>query len=129
MTQVTLSANIGELNSSPVQLIAPPASGVSILIHSAMVVNSTPTSGTPSQGVRLQIFRNTSASYDANAVTHTVNKSATTSAKGSSHQFVGVDTEFFYGEGAYLGASANASGVGWDNDINILLFYATRITV
>tara|TARA_R110000803_G_scaffold44486_4_gene94149 strand:+ start:2058 stop:3938 length:1881 start_codon:yes stop_codon:yes gene_type:complete len=122
------SVSTGTLNATPIQLIAPPASGVSIMIHGAMVVNSIPTSGTPTGLTRLQIFRNTAATYDAGTVTHQSELATSASAKGVTSQMENSFTAFNYGDGAYIGTATNASADGWDNEVTILLFYTTITT-
>ena len=127
-TKVTTSVEVAALNTTPVQIIAPPASGVSIQVHSVMAVNKEVNGTTPSGTYRLQIFRNTSATYDATSVTHQSEFQTTDSAKGRARQLVPVDSVFSEGEGVYVGTPSDASAQSWDNSVTIQLFYTTMIT-
>lgn len=122
---VTVTASAGGLNTTPVALIESSASGESIQIHSAIIVNTTATSGTPSSAQLLQIFRNTSAAYDTTSVTHQAQFATTSSAAGAAYQVTSTNGAFSYGDNVYIGASADGNGNGWNNTLSIKVVYTT----
>lgn len=118
---VTVSAaSCVALNTTPIEVVAGVASS-SINILGAQAVLTSPPTPTPAGTLVLNLFRNTTDTYDANTVTNQTAFPTFATNTDVSDMPSRAAISHKLGEGVYLGTAADESA--WDNGIEITVVY------